>query len=182
MAITIDYSNPAQYVINVPRADMTLVSSSPTEIRQLNIDDFRATLGDLQDDAEGMVFPTAFVHTAPLTVAGVTLARVVEILDPYVIEFEDGQYNVNIVGGNSNLSDVTIKNQVGLNTANSAGLQQVTSGSGLSPEQDDRLRELWQFRGLDPDNSLEIEDDQQRVGSVTLDVDDDGTTTTVDRQ
>ena len=182
MAITIDYSNPAQYVINVPRADMTLVSSSPTEIRQLDIDDFWQALADIQDDPEGMAFPTAYINTAPLPVAGVTLARVVEILDPYVIEFEDGQYNVNIVGGNSNISDVTIKNQVGLNTANSAGLQVVTSGSGLSPEQDDRLRELWQFRGLDPDNSLEIEDDQQRVGSVTLDVDDDGTTTTVDRQ
>jgi hypothetical protein len=182
MAITIDYSNPAQYVINVPRADLTLVSSSPTEIRELDIDDFRQALADIQDDAEGMAFPTAYVHTAPLTVAGVTLARVVEILDPYVVQFEDGQYNVNIVGGNSNLSDVTIKNQVGLNTANSAGLQQVTSGSGLSPDQDARLRELWQFRGLDPDNSLEIEDDEQRAAGITLDVDDDGTTTTVDRQ
>lgn len=122
MAITIDYSNPAQYVIQIPKADMTLVSSSPTEIRELNINTLRVTLGDLQDDAEGMPYPTAFVHTAPLTVAGVTLARVVEILDPYVIEFEDGAYNVNITGGNSNVSDVTIKNQVGVNTSNSAGL------------------------------------------------------------
>lgn len=122
MAITINYSNPAQYVIEIPKADLVLVSSSPTEIRELNIDNFRKTLGDLQDDAPGMPYPTAFVHTAPLTVAGVTLARVVEILDPYVIEFEDGLYNVNITGGNSNISDVTIKNQVGVNTSNSAGL------------------------------------------------------------
>ena len=123
MAITIDYSNPVQYVINVPKADMPLVSSSPTEIRQLDIDDFRKALADIQDDPEGMAFPTAYVHTAPLPVAGVTLARVVEILDPYRVEFEDDQYNVNVVGGNSNLSDVVIKNQVGVNTANSAGLQ-----------------------------------------------------------
>lgn len=125
MAITIDYSDSVtpQYVINVPRADMTLVQSTPTEIRQLNINAFRTELNDLMDDEIGMHFPTNHVHTAPLTVAGVTLARVVEILDPYVVEFEDGQYNVNIVGGNSNISDVTVKNQVGVNTANSAGLQ-----------------------------------------------------------
>jgi hypothetical protein len=124
MAITIDYLDPAQFIINIPRLDMVDVTGgSPTEIRQLNIDSFRSTLGDLQDDAIGSWAVTAFEHTAPLTVAGVTLARVVEILDPYVIEFEDGAYNVNIVGGNSNISDVTIKNTVGVNTANSAGLQ-----------------------------------------------------------
>lgn len=102
---------------------MLLVSSSPTEIRQLNIDDLRIELGDLADDPEGIVQPTMFAHTPPLTISGVTLARVVEILDPYTLEFEDGLYNVNIVGGNSNVADVVIKNQVGVNTANSAGLQ-----------------------------------------------------------
>lgn len=125
MAITIDYSDRVtpQYVIQIPRADMTLVSSSPTEIRELNLNDFRLTLNDLMDDAvPGIVYPTNHVHTAPLPIAGVTLARVVEILTPYVIEFEDGQYNVNLVGGNSNVSDVVLKNQVGVNSANSAGL------------------------------------------------------------
>ena len=125
MAITIDYSNQntPQYIINIPKTDMTDVTfGGPTEIRQLNIDDFRKILNDLMDDEKGMVFPTNHVHTAPLTVAGVTLARVVEILTPYVVLFEDGLYNVNIVGGNSNIADKTIKNQVGVNTANSAGL------------------------------------------------------------
>ncbi len=123
MAITIDYSDPAEYIINIPRADMTLIATVPSEIRQLNIDDLRTELGDLQDDAAGVWAPTAFFHTPPLTISGVTLARVVEILDPYVIQFEDDLYNVNITGGNSNISDKTIKNQVGVNTANSAGLQ-----------------------------------------------------------
>jgi hypothetical protein len=123
MAISIDYSNPAQFVINIPKADTTFITSSPSEIRQLNINDLRLWLADLQDDAEGQHFPPAFVHTPPLTVGGVTLARVVEILSPYTIQFEDGTYSVNIVGGNSNVSDVNIKNQVGVNTANSAGLQ-----------------------------------------------------------
>ncbi|MBT8213371.1 MAG: hypothetical protein KJN71_09510 [Acidimicrobiia bacterium] len=124
MAITIDYSDQTpQYVIYVPKADTTLVQTTPTEIRSLNINNFWRTLADLQDDVPGVWAPTAYIHTPPLTVAGVTLARVVEILDPYVIEFEDGSWSVNITGGNSNIADVTVKNQVGVNTANSAGLQ-----------------------------------------------------------
>lgn len=125
MAITIDYSDGAtpQYVINVPRSYGILIQSTPTEIRQVNLDTFRQDLNDLMDDPEGMPYPTNHFHTAPLTISGVTLARVVEILEPYVVEFEDGQYNVNITGGNSNISDKTVKNQVGVNTANSAGLQ-----------------------------------------------------------
>jgi hypothetical protein len=123
MALSVDYSSPGNYVIAIPKADLTLIQSSPTEIRQLNVDTFRFWLMDLQDEEEHQWAPTTHEHTFPKTVAGVTLARVVEILDPYWLEFEDGQYNVNIVGGNSNVSDRTIKNQVGLNTANSAGLQ-----------------------------------------------------------
>lgn len=124
MAITIDYGHSLGYVIQIPRADMLDVTGgSPTETRQLNINDLRVALGDLQDDGAGMWAPTAFSHTPPLSVSGVTLARVVEVLTPYLIEFEDGLYNVNIVGGNSNVADVAIKNQVGVNTANSAGLQ-----------------------------------------------------------
>lgn len=121
MAITIDYSTN---VISIPRADMLDVTAGgPTEIRQLNINDLRIELGDIQDGEEGIPYLTTHSHTPPLTIAGVTLARVVEILDPYTIEFENGSYNVNIVGGNSNISDVTVKNTVGVNTSNSAGLQ-----------------------------------------------------------
>lgn len=123
MAITIDYLDPAEYIIQVPKADTILVQSTPSEIRSFDLDAFRIELGDLQDDPSGMWAETAFFHTPPLTISGVTLARVVEILDPYVIEFEDGVYSVNITGGNSNVADKLIKNQVGVNTANSAGLQ-----------------------------------------------------------
>jgi hypothetical protein len=123
MDVTFDYSDPAAYVIQIARDSLTLIQASPVEIRQFNIDDFRWVLMDLQDNDDNIWAPTTHRHTPPFTISGVTLARVLEILEPYWLEFEDGQYNVNIVGGNSNVSDRTIKNSVGLNTANSAGLQ-----------------------------------------------------------
>lgn len=100
---------------------MLLVQSSPTEIRQLDINTFRLELKDLEDD-EGMPFLDTHSHNQPVTVGGVTLARVVEIINNYTITFEDGQYAVNLVGANSNIADVTNVNQVSVRSANSAGL------------------------------------------------------------
>ena len=121
MAITINWGTR---VINVPRADMTLIQASP-EIRELDIDDFRLTLKDLEDDEAGMSFPATHNHVAPVTVGGVTLARIVELINGYTVTFEDGQYAVNLVGANSNISDKTNVNQVSVRSSNSAGLVQV---------------------------------------------------------
>jgi hypothetical protein len=130
MAITVNW---ATKVINVPKADTTLVDIGPPEIRSLDMNVVRQRLDDLMDDEEGMPFDTTHEHTAPLTVAGVTLARVVEIINGYTMTFEDGTYSVNIEGANSNVSDVLNHNSVGVNTANSAGLIEVASGeAGLT--------------------------------------------------
>lgn len=114
-------------VIYVPRTSMLLIQSSPVEIRQLNLDDFRLALKDLEDNEDGMSYLDTHAHQPPTTVSGVTLARVVEIINDYTVTFEDGLYNVNITGGNSNIADKTNKNQVGVNTANSAGLQDLNT-------------------------------------------------------
>lgn len=119
MAITINYLTK---VISVPKADTQLVQSVPTEIRQLDIDLFRLTLKDLEDDEDGMPFLDTHNHTPPITVGSVTLARVVEIINGYTVTFEDGQYAVNLVSANSNIADVTNVNQVSIRSANSAGL------------------------------------------------------------
>jgi hypothetical protein len=119
MAITIDW---ATLVINVPKADTQLVSAGPPEIRALDIDVFRLTLKDLEDDEDGVVFLHTHNHNPPVTVGGVTLARVIEIINGYTITFEDGQYAVNLVGANSNIADVANVNQVSIRSANSAGL------------------------------------------------------------
>lgn len=137
MAITVDW--PTR-VINVPRADMPIVQVSP-EIRELDLDLFRLTLKDLEDGEDGIVFPDTHSHNQPVTVGGVTLARVVEIINGYTVEFEDGQYAVNLFGANSNVGDVTVVNQVSIRSANSAGLIDNTNG-GLTVEQDNLLREI----------------------------------------
>lgn len=124
MAISVDFSNR---IINIPRNDLTLIQSSPSEIRELDMNSFRLILKDLEDNEEGMPFPDTHSHVAPITVGGVTLARVVQIQNGYSVTFEDGQYAVNLKGANTNLQDVTNVNQVSVRPSNSAGLQDLST-------------------------------------------------------
>jgi len=122
--ITIDWGNK---VIFVPVTETVLIQSVPTVIRQLDIDIFRQSLKDLEDDADGMTFLDTHSHNTTVTVGGATLARVVQIINGYTVTFEDGQYAVNLVGANSNIGDVVNVNQVSVRSANSAGLQDLNS-------------------------------------------------------
>jgi hypothetical protein len=119
MAISVNWPTK---VINVPKADTTLISTSPYEIRELDINTLRLTLKDLEDDEEGQPWPTTHNHNTSVTVGGVTLARVVEIINGYTVTFEDGSYAVNLTGANSNIGDVLNLNSVSVRAANSAGL------------------------------------------------------------
>ena len=136
MPIAIDW--PAK-IIEVPQDYLTLISPG---IFQLDLNTARLALKALEDDPAGMPFPDTHIHVAPRTIAGVTLARVFEIINGYRFLFEDGQYAVNLVGANSNIADVSIVNQVSIRSQNSAGLVQVSSGSGLSTEQATQLTQL----------------------------------------
>ena len=124
MAISITW---ATGIIFVPKADMVLIQSNPMEIRQLNIDAFRLVLKDLEDDADGMAFLRTHKHNTEVTVGGITLARVVEVINGYTVTFEDGMYAVNLVGANSNVADVVNVNQVSVRSSNSAGLTSIDS-------------------------------------------------------
>lgn len=119
MALSID---PITFVIFIPKADLTLVQVSPTEIRELDLNAFRLELKAYEDDEDGMYLPKTHEHNTEVTLAGLTFARVIEILPPYSITFEDGQYAVNLVGANSNVADKVNVNQVSVRSANSAGL------------------------------------------------------------
>ena len=136
MAITIDWNTK---IINVPKADLTLIQSTPTEIREMNVNTFRLWLKDIEDNVEGLPFVDTHRHNTQVVLAGLTLARVVEILSPYTITFENGLYAVNLVGANNNIADKTNVNNVSVRSSNSAGLISTTVGSGLSVAEHDQL-------------------------------------------
>lgn len=119
MAITINWLTK---VINIPKADLTLVQSTPTEIRELNLNSFHLELRDIEDSEEGIVNLKTHTHNTEVSLGGITFARVIEIINGYTITFEDGQYAVNLIGANSNVGDVVNVNQVSVRSQNSAGL------------------------------------------------------------
>jgi hypothetical protein len=104
----------------------------------LDTEQFRLDLRGFEDDEEGMPFPDTHNHSTEVTVAGITYARVIEIINGYTIEFEDGQYSVRLVGSNNNFFDVEngilTQNQVQVIPGNAAGLIVRELGtSGLTP-------------------------------------------------
>jgi hypothetical protein len=128
MALSVD---PQTFIISVPQADLTLISGT---IYELDTDVFRLALKDWEDDATGgITFQKTHTHNTEATVAGVTYARTVEILPPYSVEFEDGQYTVILKGSNNNIFDVENgileQNQVQVVPTNAAGLIVYSSSS-----------------------------------------------------
>lgn len=134
MAITINWGTR---VINIPQADLTLVSAG---IYELDLNEFRLTLKDLEDSEDGMNFPITHNHFTQVALGNLVLARVMELINGYTVTFENGSYMVNLVGGvNSNVLDKVNFNSVSVRAQNSAGLQVVSVGSGLSAGQDATL-------------------------------------------
>lgn len=132
--------NWASKIVRIPKIDLALVSASP-EIRELDVIEFWQTIHDIQD-GEGMPFRDIMRSNAPVTLAGVTYARSVEIINGYKIEFEDGEYQVNLTGANNNLLDARVQNNVSINASNSAGLVAGGGSGGLTPGQEAKLNQV----------------------------------------
>lgn len=134
MAISITWGTKT---INVPQSYLSLVTGT---LYELDTEQFRLDLKALEEGEEGMPFPDTHNHNTEVTVAGITYARVIEIINGYQIEFEDGQYTVRLVGSNNNFFDVEngilAQNQVQIIPGNAAGLIVHEAGtSGLTPEE-----------------------------------------------
>lgn len=145
MAISV---NHATKVITVPQGDLTFVSGTLYEMDTEGY--FRQNLHALMDDEDEIWMDFPFVHNTEVTVAGVTFARTIELINGYSVQFTpDSQWSVRFTGSNNNIFDVQggilVQNQVQVIPANSAGLQTVTSGSGLSAAQDARLQLIEQI-------------------------------------
>ena len=109
-------------------------------VYEMDTNAFRLALKDAEDSEAGMPHPDTHSHNTAVSMSGITLAHVVTITNGYEVEFEDGQYAVNLVGTNNNISDVAVVNQVSIRSFNSAGLQLVETGvSGLTTEESNQL-------------------------------------------
>lgn len=137
MAITVDYSG-ATFRIKIPQADLTHISGT---LYELDTDAFWEDLKALEAAETGIVFQDMQSHNPSYTVAGVTYAPKVEILnstnssntDEYEVFFDpDTQYSVRLTGSNNNIFD--LQNSILANSTtqiipqNSAGLIQVAGG------------------------------------------------------
>lgn len=152
MAITVNWPTK---IINVPKEDMTLIQETPVEIRELNLNTFRLTLKSLEDDEQGITYVKTHNHVAPIDVGGLTLARVIELVNSYTVTFEDDQYAVNLVGGNSNIGDRVNVNQVSVRSFNTAGLI-------ISAEQEQDLnttRKMTSNKAIKNGNTVTIYED-----------------------
>lgn len=111
--------------IYIPQSYLTSLGSG---VYELDTDQFRLDLKDAEDSEIGMAYLDTHRHNTEVTLAGVTYARIIEIINGYTITFEDGQYAVKLTGSNNNISDVTNVNQVSVRSNNSAGLITVAPG------------------------------------------------------
>ncbi|MBW2032037.1 MAG: hypothetical protein JRI94_00370 [Deltaproteobacteria bacterium] len=140
MALSVSWGTK---VINVLQADLTPISGT---LYELDTDQFRRDLKALEDDVEGMPFPDTHIHNTEVTVAGITYARFIEIINGYSVTFEDGQYTVRLAGSNNNIFDVENgilnQNQVQVIPGNAAGLIVKSIGSGLTTPEHDQLMAL----------------------------------------
>lgn len=121
--ITIDYPNG---IVFVPKATLVLTQSVPKEIYNHSMTQLHEILRAEEDTEDGRPFPIILEYDKGKTVGGVPLAPSLEISDYYVVEYEDGQYAVNLVGMNTNVADKTVVNQVSVRPQNSAGLTDVS--------------------------------------------------------
>lgn len=125
MATSIDWGTK---VITVLQADLIQIQTLPIEIYEMNVDTLHKELRALEGSELGIPHLDAHNYKGPITLSGVTYARLVEIINDYTITFlPDSPWVVNVVGGNSNVGDVVNPNNVSVQTSNSAGLQDAES-------------------------------------------------------
>jgi hypothetical protein len=120
----------------------------------MNTDAFHYDMRELEASETGIVFDDSHAYTGAITVAGVTFAPFVTIINGYTVTFQDPDtlgspvsnffYAARLDGSNNNIFDEGIinRNEVSIIPTNSAGLQIVSAGSGLDPTQSSQLEEI----------------------------------------
>jgi len=122
MVISID---PETYVISIPQSELSFLGGANYA---LNTDNFRIALRDWEDNEEGIYQPKTHNHNTTVLLGGIQYSRVIEILWPYTVTFEETgtPYVVNLSGSNNNILEKTNLGTVQILSNNSAGLINVT--------------------------------------------------------
>lgn len=113
--------NLTTYVITVPQADLGTPTGS---VYPLDTNAFRINLKDWEDSEEGVVQPKTHNHNTAVSLGGIQYARVLEILAPWTITFQETgtPYVVSLIGSNNNILEKTNLGTVQILSNNSAGL------------------------------------------------------------
>ena len=124
----------------MPESYLVLVGGT---LYDLDTNKFRIDVITLLSDQYHIWMPDAFEHATLATIVGTDLARRIQLINNYSIEFEDGRYSVRLIGSNNNFFDVAggflVQNSVQVIPGNSAGLVQ-SSVSGLTREESEQLK------------------------------------------
>jgi len=122
VAISIDWSTK---LFSVPQAELTNIAGTLYEMQTETY--FRQGVNAIMASEDGIVFEDPIDHNTEYTVAGVTYARKIEMINGYSLTFSpDSNWSVRYRGSNNNLFDVEngvlVQSNVEIISANSAGL------------------------------------------------------------
>ena len=122
MAISI---NPLTHVISVPQSFLSFQGGVSY---QVNRNGFRLALRDWEDSEDGIYEPVTHNHNTTVLLGGIQYSRVLEILSPYTVTFEETgiPYSIALTGSNNNILEKTNLGTVQILSNNSAGLINVT--------------------------------------------------------
>ena len=145
MSMTVDW---ATQTFTIPQSDLSLVTGA---LYDFDTDAHRLELKAIEASEAGIVFIRTHNHNTAVTIAGVTYARTVEMLNGYSITFEDtgSAYAIRYVGSNNNLFDVengilNVTAKVSYIPGNSAGLIATdVNVPALSTGESEQLADMW---------------------------------------
>ncbi|RLA01023.1 MAG: hypothetical protein DRQ42_04170 [Gammaproteobacteria bacterium] len=140
--------------------------------------DFLTELRRLEwDPTQGLWAPAIVDHSNQrLDFAGANYAGFDELINGYTIQITGVATRVDLLGSNNNIVDVLIPTGVSVVPSNSAGLQIVSTGSGLDSEQDNKLTYINERLDGDITKPNTYADDGSQItnGDWSLDKTDNG--------
>ncbi len=117
--------NPSTYIISIQQSELAFIGGSNY---QLDTNLFRIALRDWEDSEDGIYQPKTHNHNTTVLLGGIQYARVLEILSPYTITFQETgtPYSVTLIGSNNNILEKTNLGTIQILSNNSAGLINVS--------------------------------------------------------